>query len=153
MKTQLHGALRADRGQHEQQGRVRQPAWPVLWAGLLLSARHHNKQPSPRVTHTPQRQIYPTKRSRRALGEQGERAKGPTGPAMKYASPKVGLLRRRKGRGDLTRARFMAACRKLTLKLRHMRSQAGERDIVTRRRSIRKRKMFGQSISEGCLRA
>ena len=50
MKTHLHGALRADRGQHEQQRGVRQPAWPVRWAGLLLSARHHNKQPSPRVT-------------------------------------------------------------------------------------------------------
>ena len=46
MKTHLHGALRADRGQHEQQRGVRQPAWPVRWAGLLLSARHHNKQPS-----------------------------------------------------------------------------------------------------------
>ena len=52
MKTHLHEALRADRGQHEQQRGVRQPAWPVRWAGLLLSARHHNKQPSPRVTHT-----------------------------------------------------------------------------------------------------
>ena len=51
MKPHLHGALRADRGQHEQQRGVRQPAWPVCWAGLLLSARHHNKQPSPRVTH------------------------------------------------------------------------------------------------------
>ena len=50
MKTHLHGALRADRGQHEQQRGVRQPAWPVRWAGLLLSARHHNKQPGPRVT-------------------------------------------------------------------------------------------------------
>ena len=50
MKTHLHGALRADRGQHEQQRGVRQPAWPERWAGLLLSARHHNKQPSPRVT-------------------------------------------------------------------------------------------------------
>ena len=50
MKTHLHGALRADRGQHEQQSEVRQPAWPVRWAGLLLSARHHNKQPSPWVT-------------------------------------------------------------------------------------------------------
>ena len=99
MKTQLRGALRADRGQHEQQGRVRQPAWPVLWAGLLLSARHHNKQPSPRVTHTPQRQIYPDEAVTTGAGGAGGAGERANGPGDEIRRSKSGAPAEEEGKG------------------------------------------------------